>query len=209
MFYSRTVIKVSAVGMFLASMAMSQTNSNSIDAVSSASGKFQLMGGEAFSTYAVVTWQDEYNNGSTHALKYGINSVDENSINLKPFSKNNDVVDTLPDLTPATQYVAEFVRTYEGNSHNASFTFTTPEEVVSVKAVSFTIAKSGITPGSVVFLYNQAGQKIADISSNEYVQMVSDKTRQRSVNISTGVYLAIWTDSQSKAMQSRRLVIRR
>ena len=95
-----------------------------IDAVSSASRRFEILGGKAYKDYAEVTWSDDYSNGSEHTLKWGKKYLD-NSINLKPFFSREVITTTITGLTPGTTYKAQFYRLFHSVDYVTNFTFTT------------------------------------------------------------------------------------
>ena len=160
--------------IFLNVYKLSGQSYNIIDAVTSASGKLNLIGGDAYPTFAVIRWKDAYNNGTEHLIKYGTTSSFGSQINLKPFSANTVVIDTLPDLTAGTRYYGQFYRTYKGHSYTTDFSFTTATPVATTY---FTDAsRLSLTGSSGWIVCNAAGREIGRIHSGhslterEYVQ---------------------------------------
>jgi hypothetical protein len=106
--------------------SIASQNYNMISAVTSASGRFRIIEGKAYTTTASITWWDYYNNGNEQALKWGTSADDyTNSINLKPFAAQTNITTTITDLVPNTQYYIQFYRLYKGDDYSINETFTT------------------------------------------------------------------------------------
>lgn len=105
---------------------------NSIDAVSSASQKLQILGGKAYSDRAEITWKDGYTNGEEHTLKWGKTTSFGNNMNLKPFTKNQNVTTIIQNLEAGTLYHGQFYRTYEGTIKKTNFQFQTTDGTANI-----------------------------------------------------------------------------
>jgi hypothetical protein len=176
---------------------------NDIDAKSSASNRLQLKSGKAYSSYAVITWQDYYSNGTEHTLKWGTTNAFGNQMDLKPFNARTDVTDTIKDLSPDTKYFAQFYRLYRGRVYTTDFQFTTAKSTATAPAVSAAGPVVTEQPGAVVALYSTAGKKIA-------VVPVSGRSLHAVATIAApGLYLARVEDIRGRQLRTFQIVVHR
>lgn len=169
---------------------------NAIDAVTSASGMLHIKGGEACLNSASVIWNDYYNDGTQHLIKYGKTAGYGSVINLKPFTEGTDITTNIPNLTSNTLYYGQFFRVYEGVTHTTDFTFNTSGTALRETLKRGSMRPPSIMVGSSVFtldvqagstisiaLYSLTGARIASQNS------VAGKSVNFSETVPAGVYL--------------------
>jgi hypothetical protein len=100
-------------------------NYNPIDAVTSASTRLKIIGGQAYANSAQITWWDFYSNGDQQLLKYGTTTAYGLTINLKPFTEKTNITTTIPNLLSNTTYYYQIFRFYEEQVHETNGSFTT------------------------------------------------------------------------------------
>lgn len=134
---------------------------NTIDAVTSASKTFKVVGGKAYATSAQITWWEYYNNATQELLKWGLSAQSlTNQKNLKPFTASNNVTTTITGLTADTKYYGQFYRPYQGINYVVNFSFTTSPGTAINSSDSPKI-QSVINPeAAITDLYSIAGKLI-------------------------------------------------
>jgi len=181
---------------------------NAVDGVSSASGKFQLLGGQAYENRADITWKDGYNNGSQHLLKWGTTTSYGNQINLKPFPRNSSVTTSISGLVAGTKYYGQFFRYYEGRARTTNFEFTTYGTQTAISSMGLGHNAIIVTSLSETTVYNMSGIRIATISADELQKVNQGKTSLISPHLSAGKYIAITKDLVSgKTIRALRFVV--
>lgn len=139
-----------------------------INGMTSASKRFEIKGGEACETYAMVMWQDNYSNGNEHELQYGTTTSYGEKINLKPFQRRTDITTRIPDLTPNTKYYAQFYRRYGDAIKNVKFSFTT-------SAQTGIIANNGLLKKhkSILYVRNNKLYVIGSVQSSDKINILN------------------------------------
>jgi hypothetical protein len=162
---------------------------NTINAVTSASGKLRLISGQAFSTYAKIVWNDEYDNGTIHQVRWGtLSGTYPTNINLKPFSANTNTTDSIPNLTPATLYYAQFYRTYDGRTYTTNFSFTTTAAQTGVLSHTNYSKPVTLLKNSTVTLFGANGRIIKQFVLESNLTSVAGLTAKLSRSVAHGVY---------------------
>jgi hypothetical protein len=134
---------------------------NEIDAVTSASGMFRVIGGEACAASATVIWNDVFSDGTQHLIKYGKTTSYGSVINLKPFTEGADITTTIPNLESNTPYYGQFFRVYEGETYTTDFTFKTSGTALRETLKRGLMRLPSITVGSSAFMLDvQAGSTV-------------------------------------------------
>jgi hypothetical protein len=182
--------------------------SNPIDAVTSASGKLQILGGQAFTDYAEVQWKDDYNNGSTHLLKYGTSQSYGSEINLFPFARRTTITTTISDLTPGTLYYGQFYRVYEGSARTTNFQFTT-YAVTTVVPRSSSRNDLTITGEQSIRVIGINGRALHSEQLQRFLQSYTGQSTLKSSSLSPGIYNVLITDLQSSRQTSAAVTITR
>lgn len=127
---------------------------NGIDAVSSASEKFKLTGGEVFSNSIQIDFWYRYDNGFTWAkvIDDDGNVIINDTLNIPPlnFYSNEDNSHTLEPLKPGTNYHLIMDGIWEGLDWPIDTVhFTTSRNSSSIDAVSSASEKFKLTGGEV------------------------------------------------------------
>lgn len=206
--------------LFLSTSTLFSQEFNNIDAVSSASGKLQVIGGKVYSDRAEIVWRDGYTNGEEHTLKWGESESFGNNINLKPFTKNQNTTTVIEGLKAGTSYFGQFYRTYEGKIKKTNFVFQTTDgtdvikdnvnklsknnkvlKIESIRIVDGTVnvMYENAKPGNVIIsIFNVNGKEIANKSIyNLNSGKTSEKLMIDSKSISSGVYIVAISNNSS------------
>lgn len=209
----KTIIAVIAFSFFMNSFAEDSLAIAGIDGMTSASKEFKIVKGTAFETYATITWNDNYSDGTKQVIKYGTTASYGTEINLKPFTANKDITTKIQNLTQNTTYYAQFYRTYGSNTiSNVDFTFKTcPKslEITIDKAnKNFSVEKNFITiKGREILLSGNmspgAFLEITDLQGKSLVKknITGEKGSVQINGLSRGIYIVrfiIGSDRLSK-----------
>lgn len=228
-FRNQLINKLIFVGGLLVFVCIAQGQEyNDIDGVSSASKRFKINGGKAYSNYAEIVWNDNYSNGSIHVIKYGLTNSYKNSVNLKPFNKKTNITTKIENLLPDTTYYGQFYRKYGSKTIKTNFTFKTAKEATGISTEKSELQKKSdiivysiknadeiqikyfvsVSGRKSISLYNTRGVVIKKINVNYHGTGV--KTEQLGIKrLSSGVYFIKIADNEKNVVFSQKINILR
>lgn len=167
------------------SMFLSAQDYNDIDAVSSASGKYKITGGKAYSDNAELNYSWRYANG-TMAIKWGTtSSMTDGSQSISVFPPSGKF--TINSLEPNSLYYFKLTGTWAGMSYSnlGSGTFTTASD----GAVTFSLTvESGSGSGDYEEGDNVTITAADPSSGQEFDAWTGDISYVEDVNSSTTVF---------------------
>lgn len=137
---------------------------NTINAVTSASGNFEISGGKAYDTLATITWKERDLSATTEILKWGVNPSYGNSKNLLPISDTNFRTSTITGLLPSKQYYVQFHRVYNNEPHHVNLSFTTVAKIAVINKKLH--SKGKFLKGTTERVYALNGQKLTGTNNN-------------------------------------------
>ncbi len=195
------------LALFSAGIVMAEENFVALDGFTSASQDrgLKVLGGKVYPTYAVIEWWDYYANGQVHELKWGTSESYGSTMNLKPFTRRTNVIDTIKLLEKNTKYYAAFHRTYTSKNKDITtkFEFTTPDENSTGINPGVTLRSRQLAAGEHAALFTLAGKPVAEASTKTPLTF-SGAFRKK---VAPGLYIARVMDRSNRPSPSFRCVI--